>query len=194
MRIRIQFSEICVRTATIPWDLESWGYWHHMFKIERDLCLYVASYSENLYNEDNFHIPEFFWSRRRSYGETARKETLNHKKSQKMSREEEENIIPEEGSSVESKMFDCYEYHRKSSVKRKLCTVLTFTGVVAGVSLLIIFTVIRSLEILKWSNLSKKWLFLYPINYTYFCYRTFWFLVLYYGKSNFFSEESKSLS
>ena len=72
-----------------------------------------------------------------------------------MSREEEENILPEEGSVQSSRLFDCYEYHRKSSVKSKLCTVLTFTGIVAGVSLLIIFTVIRSLEILKWSNLSK---------------------------------------
>merc|ERR1711936_1291205 len=75
--------------------------------------------------------------------------------SQRMSREEEENILPEEGSVPPSRLLDCYEYHRKSSVKSKLCTVLTFTGIVAGVSLLITFTVIRSLEILKWSNLSK---------------------------------------
>ena len=73
-----------------------------------------------------------------------------------MSREEEENIIPEEGSSVESKMFDCYEYHRKSSVRSKLFTVLTFTGIVTGISLLITFTVIQTLEAFKWSTLSKN--------------------------------------
>ena len=72
-----------------------------------------------------------------------------------MSREEEENIIPGDGS-VESKMFDCYEYHRKSSLRSKLFTVLTFTGIVTGISLLITFSVIQSLEVFKWSTLGKN--------------------------------------
>ena len=53
-------------------------------------------------------------------------------------------------------MFDCYEYHRKSSLRSKLFTVLTFTGIVTGISLLITFTVIQSLEVFKWSTLGKN--------------------------------------
>ena len=76
---------------------------------------------------------------------------------QMMGREEEENIIPEEGSiKVQSRIFNSYEYHRKSSVKSKFITVLTFTGIVTGISLLIIFTVIKSLEVLKLSTLTKN--------------------------------------
>ena len=111
----------------------------------RDPTLYSHSDWEN-YKPKYFSISSYLQRR----GETDIEEST-----QIMSREEEENILQEEGL-VKSRLFACYEYHRNSSVKCKLLTVLTLASALAGISLLILFTVMKNLGAFELSVLYQS--------------------------------------
>ena len=67
-------------------------------------------------------------------------------------RKEEEDILSEE-IFCKLRMFDCLEYSRKSNIKFKVLTSFAFISILVGISILIIFTVMKNFEV---SNIYRR--------------------------------------